>query len=100
MRLRHVDGQHRWFQFCAEPIRDDSGTVSGYCGTHVDIDDRQRAIETARGAEGDLRLILDNVPALVKTMTPTGQIDFANRQSARLPGCRPRSAPRLAVVHP
>ena len=28
----------------------------------------------------DLRLILDSVPALVNTMTPTGAIDFANRQ--------------------
>ncbi|HEY0463839.1 MAG TPA: PAS domain-containing protein, partial [Polyangiaceae bacterium] len=80
LRLRRFDGQHRWFQFYLAPFRDDSGTVSGYCGTHIDIDDRQRAIEAARGAESDLRLILDNVPALVKTMTPTGQIDFANRQ--------------------
>lgn len=79
-RLRRFDGQHRWFQFRVEPLRDASGTLSGYCATHIDIDDRQRAIEAARAAESDLRLILDNVPALVKTMTPTGQIDFANRR--------------------
>ena len=30
--------------------------------------------------ERDLRLILDHVPALVNTVTPTGEIDFANRQ--------------------
>jgi PAS domain S-box-containing protein len=34
----------------------------------------------ARAAERDLRLVLDNVPALVKTMTPSGAIDFANRR--------------------
>ena len=31
-------------------------------------------------AERDLRLVLDNVPAMVKTMTPRGVIDFANRR--------------------
>ena len=36
--------------------------------------------EAARAAERDLRLVLDNVPALVNTMTPDGAIDFANRR--------------------
>ena len=36
--------------------------------------------EAARAAERDLRLVLDNVPAMVKTMTPSGAIDFANRR--------------------
>jgi PAS domain S-box-containing protein len=36
--------------------------------------------ETAPAAERDLRLVLDNVPALIKTMTPSGAIDFANRR--------------------
>ena len=36
--------------------------------------------QAARAAERDLRLVLDNVPALVKTMTPSGAIDYANRR--------------------
>src|ERR687898_174558 len=36
--------------------------------------------EAAGAAERDLRLVLDNVPAMVKTMTPSGAIDFANRR--------------------
>jgi PAS domain S-box-containing protein len=36
--------------------------------------------EAAGAADRDLRLVLDNVPALVKTMTPSGAIDFANRR--------------------
>jgi PAS domain S-box-containing protein len=39
-----------------------------------------RTEAAARAAERDLRLILDSVPALVSTVTPTGEIDFANRQ--------------------
>ena len=37
-------------------------------------------MSTTRAVERDLRLILDSVPALVNTVTPTGEIDFANRQ--------------------
>ena len=32
-----------------------------------------------RAAEHDLRLILDSVPGLVSELTPTGEIEFANR---------------------
>src|SRR5262245_17501837 len=37
-------------------------------------------LPSASAAERDLRLVLDNVPALVKTMTPSGAIDFANQR--------------------
>src|SRR5262245_34762354 len=79
-RLRRFDASYRWFLFSAEPLRDASGGLAGWCGSVTDIDDRHRAEEAARAAERDLRLILDNLPALVSTATPTGAIDFANRQ--------------------
>jgi len=37
-------------------------------------------MSTVSTIERDLRLILDSVPALVNTVTPTGEIDYANRQ--------------------
>jgi PAS domain S-box-containing protein len=79
-RLRRFDASYRWFLFSAEPLHDASGGLAGWCGSVTDIDDRHLAEEAARAAERDLRLILDNVPALVTTATPTGVIDFANRQ--------------------
>ena len=79
-RLRRFDASYRWFLFSAEPLHDASGGLAGWCGSVTDIDDRHLAEEAARAAERDLRLILDNVPALVTTATPTGAIDFANRQ--------------------
>ena len=47
-------------------------------GRHPDADHLPE--DAARAAERDLRLVLDNVPALVKTMTPNGAIEFANRR--------------------
>jgi PAS domain S-box-containing protein len=48
--------------------------------TSIDIDDRRLPDDGARDAERDLRLVLDGIPALVSTVTPSGAIDFANRQ--------------------
>src|SRR5262249_36299455 len=79
-RLRRLDASYGCFLSRAEPLHDASGGLAGWCGSVTDIDDRHRAEEAARAAERDLRLILDNVPALVTTATPTGAIDFANRQ--------------------
>jgi PAS domain S-box-containing protein len=78
-RLRRFDGCYRWFLFSASPLRDSSGELAGWCGSNTDIDDRYRAEDAARAAERDLRLILDHLPALVTTATPSGAIDFANR---------------------
>jgi PAS domain S-box-containing protein len=79
-RLRRFDGQYRWFLFSAAPRRDATGNVTGWCGSNLDIDERHRAEQLARASVGDLSLILDNVPAMVNTTTPAGEIDFANRR--------------------
>jgi len=79
-RLGRSDGQYRWCLFRAAPLRDGSGRITEWCGTNVDIDDIYQARQAYRAAEDHLRLILDTIPALVSTATPTGEIDFANRR--------------------
>lgn len=45
-RLRRADGEYRWFQTRALPVRDADGAVVQWCGTCTDISDL-KAIETA-----------------------------------------------------
>ena len=45
VRLRAVDGTHRWHLTRTAPIRDDLGRVESWVGTATDIDDRRRAEE-------------------------------------------------------
>ena len=54
-RLRRSDGQYRWFLFSAAPLQDDSGRLTGWCGTNIDIDDRHRAEEARTRAEDSPR---------------------------------------------
>jgi len=43
-RLRHgADGEYRWFQTRARPLRDKRGKVVKWCGVATDIEDRKRA---------------------------------------------------------
>jgi PAS domain S-box-containing protein len=82
-RLRRADGEYRWFLFRGEPVRDASGSVSGWLTSNIDIDDNKRATETLTRAERELRITLDTIPALVATATPDGRVDFVNAQWSR-----------------
>jgi PAS domain S-box-containing protein len=47
-RFRRADGQYRWFQIRAQPLRDQDGRIAHWYGLFLDIDDRQRAEEMLR----------------------------------------------------
>ena len=53
-RLRRHDGTYRWFLFRVNPLRDESGAIVRWYGTHTDIDDRRRAEEALRRSEAFL----------------------------------------------
>lgn len=42
-RLRRCDGEYRWFQFRANPMRDGSGSIIKWLGISTDIEDQKRA---------------------------------------------------------
>lgn len=79
-RLCGGDGAYRWFQVRSQRSGGRNGNGPRWYTVGTDIDDRRRAVEAARAAESDLRLVLDTLPALVKTMTPSGEIEFANQR--------------------
>ena len=43
LRIRREDGEYHWFQSRAVPLRDPSGRVVGWLGTHSDIEELKRA---------------------------------------------------------
>jgi two-component system sensor kinase FixL len=60
-RLRRVDGEHRWFLFRAEPLRDERGSIVNWYGTFTDIEDRRRAEAVLREQAGLLDLTHDTI---------------------------------------
>jgi len=53
-RLRRHDGEHRWFLFRANPLRDASGAIVKWYGINTDIEDRRQAEDALRRSEAFL----------------------------------------------
>jgi PAS domain S-box-containing protein len=60
-RIRKRDGLYRWFLHQLTPLHDDGGTVSRWCLTRVDVDDRKQAVERAQRENLALREEIDKV---------------------------------------
>ena len=92
-RLRRSDGQYRWSLFSAAPLQDDSGRLTGWCGTNIDIDDRHRAEEARTRAEDSpqssrrqFHAVVDNIPALIAIHTRSGEVELLNRAAQEYRG--------------
>jgi PAS domain S-box-containing protein len=80
-RIRRFDGSYRWFMIRGNPLKDEGGKIVKWYGTCVDIEDRKRGEEAQRNRELSWRQIVDNIPGLVATMGPSGDVEFLNRQT-------------------
>ena len=79
-RYRRADGEFRWFDVRIFPARDTHGRITRWFTFSIDVHDRKRAEDELRARENDLRKILDSIPGLVCTLSPTGRIELANQQ--------------------
>jgi formate hydrogenlyase transcriptional activator len=79
--IRRFDGEFRRHMYRAEPLMDEQGKVVRWYGTIIDIEDRKRAEDRLRSSEQNFRLIVNSIPGLVCTLTPSGEIEFVNDQT-------------------
>ena len=79
-RFRRADGVYRWSQNRGCPLRDRNGDIACWCSLITDIDDQKRAEEALRASENNFRQIVDNIPGLVATLSPGGEIELVNQQ--------------------
>src|SRR6185436_7321612 len=78
------DGTYGWIHHSAVPVNDESGRLAGFLGTCHDITERRDAELDARGKERTIRVLADNVPALIASYDgPTLECRFANNAYAR-----------------
>ena len=77
---RARDGTYRWHLQQAVALHDGEGRVLKFVGTTTDIDDQKRAEEELRASETNLRQIFDNIPGLIGTWSPAGELESVNRR--------------------
>jgi diguanylate cyclase (GGDEF)-like protein/PAS domain S-box-containing protein len=74
-----ADGAERWISMSGRPIFDASGRFKGYRGVARDISVQRKAERALRESEERLRVITDNVPALVAYIDAGERYRFNNR---------------------
>ena len=70
----------RWARTGKAPLKDDHGNVIGLIGYAADITEQKQAEEALREREQQLRMIADNVPALVSYVDADGVYRFVNER--------------------
>jgi diguanylate cyclase (GGDEF)-like protein/PAS domain S-box-containing protein len=85
-RRRMEDGSSRYMSVSGEPIFDPEGSFRGYRGVARDITARTRAEEETRKTAAELRLVADNVPAMIAYHDRKLRYRYVNRRYAAFYG--------------
>ena len=88
-RFRRFDGEYRWFQIAASPVRDDQGKLVRWCGINADIHDLKCSGQKVRENEADLRTITDAIRQSIVVLAPDGTTLYANRVALDHTGLTP-----------
>jgi PAS domain S-box-containing protein len=80
VRLRRFDGEYRWFMVRSRRLPGGPGGAVRLTGINTDIDDRKRSEQALRTLQSNLREMCENIPGLVCTMSPTGEVEVLNRE--------------------
>ncbi|HEY5756045.1 MAG TPA: PAS domain-containing protein, partial [Steroidobacter sp.] len=78
-RLRRFDGQYRWFLLKFSRLADDTGRTSKWCVIASDADERGER-EGLAGPDGRLRRFVEGLPTQMIFLTPSGELEFVNRE--------------------
>ncbi len=67
-RLRRADGEYRWVFDRGAPWFEPDGSFGGYVGSAIDITDRRAAYQALHERDTELRLLLEQMPAVLWTV--------------------------------
>ena len=79
-RLRRADGVYRWMTVQAEPLRNDLGVITQWCGLCHDIDDQIRIEEALRERERSLWQLVETLPAMIVCADAAGRPVYRSEQ--------------------
>ncbi len=85
-QVRRADGAFRWHLARALAHRDDSGRITKWFGSCMDIDDQKRAQEVLRESERRFRTLAEALPLHVWTTESDGANDYVNARTTEYTG--------------
>ena len=85
-RVLRADGAFGWHLARALALRDDSGRITKWFGSCIDIDDQKRTQEALRESERRFRTLAEALPLQVWTTEPDGANDYVNARTTEYTG--------------
>ncbi len=109
-RQRRFDGQYRWVETHATPMRNADGMIVQWNGVNLDIHDLVITQEALRERERELSQLVNMVPSLLWRLNPDGEPNYFNKRTIDFlgldvadydkPGMTRLAATLAAIVHP
>jgi PAS domain S-box-containing protein len=89
-RVCNAKGEYRWFLSRAEPLRASDGTLLYWIGVNLDIHERKQAeeqlLKSGQERERELAAIVQTIPSMLWSMSPTGEISHASERCLEYSG--------------
>ncbi len=79
-RLRRHDGVYRWHLVSGIAHRDETGRVTEWFGTCIDIQDQKEKVDVLEQSGHALKTIIETIPQYIWRATPDGAIDYASER--------------------
>jgi two-component system, cell cycle sensor histidine kinase and response regulator CckA len=92
-RVRHRNGAWRWHVSNGSPVRDESGTVTGYVGIARDMTEAKQVEDELRQRENLLQKIFETLPAGLWLADKDGVLLRGNPAGVRIWGAEPHVSP-------
>jgi PAS domain S-box-containing protein len=80
MGVHRPDDTLVWLSINAQPLLDDAGKPAGVVSSFFDITAQKQAEASLREAAERLRFMAESMPQKIFTATPSGDVDYFNRQ--------------------
>jgi C4-dicarboxylate-specific signal transduction histidine kinase len=95
-RLRRADGEYRWHQVRAQPLRDREGRIVQWYGLSIDIDERKRAEQALQEEHERLRQLQSDL-ARVNRLSMMGELAASLAHEIAQPIATARNNARAAM---
>lgn len=79
-RRRWKDGNYRWIEARAQPLRDQDGAIVHWYQVSIDIDDQVQAEEALKSSKRQLEQMIDTLPINVLSFAPSRRMTYASRR--------------------